>query len=221
MARSRMYAGVETWNIFVGCKHDCTYCRPSFQNPLKRWAKANCRDCYDYRPHFHPERMKKIPKKANLIFVAACGDLAFATADVVETILARIRHVRRTFLIQTKNPIAFYYVDFPPNVIFGTTLETNRSMAKYSRAPPPESRAKALASHKHGRKFITVEPIVDFDLDELVGLIYDVRPERVWVGYENYGVGLPEPPLEKTLELIDRLEDFTLVGRKTLREPIS
>ena len=47
--------------------------------------------------------------------------------------------------------------------------------------------------------------------------IRDINPFMVYVGYDNYGYRLPEPPLAKTLRLIRELESFTIVVRKTLR----
>jgi hypothetical protein len=29
--KERMYKETKTWNPFVGCYHDCVYCKPSFQ----------------------------------------------------------------------------------------------------------------------------------------------------------------------------------------------
>jgi len=46
-----------------------------------------------------------------------------------------------------------------------------------------------------------------------------LQPWAVAVGYDNYNNHLPEPPLEKTMQLIERLEKAGItVFRKTLRE---
>jgi len=39
----------------------------------------------------------------------------------------------------------------------------------------------------------------------------------VYVGYDNYDNRLPEPPLKKTLMLLDDLSEMTFVVRKTIR----
>ena len=45
------------------------------------------------------------------------------------------------------------------------------------------------------------------------------RPWAVAIGYDNYNNGFPEPPLSKTMQLIDELESLGIkVYRKTLRE---
>jgi len=64
---------------FKGCGFACSYCIPSFQLQAKR-QKHNCRRCYDYVPHFHPERLDRIPSSP-IVFVCGNGDFAFATRD--------------------------------------------------------------------------------------------------------------------------------------------
>lgn len=70
-----MYEDTKTWNPFKGCKFDCIYCKKSFQLQAKR-QKNRCMKCYNYEPHFHPERLNKIPK-ADLVFACGNGDISF------------------------------------------------------------------------------------------------------------------------------------------------
>lgn len=43
--------------------------------------------------------------------------------------------------------------------------------------------------------YVTIEPIMDFDLDEMVNLIKRCKPEQVNIGKNtNKMVQLPEPP---------------------------
>jgi len=67
------------------------------------------------------------------------------------------------------------------------------------------------------KKFISIEPILDFDLDIFVDWIKDIKPFMVYVGYDNYNNKLPEPPLRKTEELIKTLSNFTAIVKKTIR----
>jgi len=112
MKKSNMYPlSVKQWNLWVGCRHDCLYCRPSFQAQLRRWAKSNCELCLRFEPHPHPERFgQKLPKTRYMqfIFTCACGDVAFCPTGYLEKIVERIRMMPdRTFLIQSKNPATF------------------------------------------------------------------------------------------------------------------
>lgn len=213
-----MYEDTKTWNPFKGCLFDCVYCKPSFQRQAKR-QKHNCLKCYQYLPHFHPERLNKIPK-ADLVFACGNGDISFASDEV----LSKIFHVMKqkkdqTFLLQTKDPLRLDGWWIPGNVIVGTTLETNRSTKGVSKAPLPRARYESLYK-MWCRKAVTIEPILDFDFDVLINWLSDLDPEVVWVGYANHtkGLDLDEPCLEKTKVLIAELEKFTDVRLKTLRE---
>jgi hypothetical protein len=56
------------------------------------------------------------------------------------------------------------------------------------------------------------------DTEKFIEWIEDIAPIHVSVGYDNYGNRLPEPPLSKTLQLIERLSEFTEVRKLKLRE---
>lgn len=214
--KTKMYKDVVTWNPFKGCKFDCIYCEPSFKRQAKR-QKHNCMQCYNYEPHFHPERLNKIPN-ADVIFACANGDISFANylekAEILKAIQFR---PKQTFLLQTKNPRCFDGWRIPSNVIVGTTIETNRETNGISKAPSTEKRYLWL-SKLNCRKFVTIEPIIDFDFKILKEWLWNINPEIVWVGYNNYrgSVQLDEPPIEKTRELIDNLNKFTDVRLKTM-----
>ena len=67
------------------------------------------------------------------------------------------------------------------------------------------------------RKLVVVEPVLEFDLKEFSDALSYIRPQEVYIGYDNYGNKLPEPPLEKTLRLIEESRKFTDVHAKSLR----
>ena len=59
------------------------------------------------------------------------------------------------------------------------------------------------------RTMATTEPILDFDLDEMVALLKSFKPEQVNIGCNsNPGVILPEPSKEKLVALIHELREF-------------
>ncbi|OQA00447.1 MAG: hypothetical protein BWY70_00699 [Bacteroidetes bacterium ADurb.Bin408] len=63
--------------------------------------------------------------------------------------------------------------------------------------------------------YITIEPILDFDLDHFVNMLgLDFQPIQVNIGADSHGHKLPEPPKTKLLELISALESFTTVHQK-------
>jgi len=209
--KTNMYiASVHQFNPFKGCDFGCTYCVASFQKQAKR-QKHRCRKCYEYVPHEHPERLnERLPKTRGdeFISVVLSGDIAFASYEYREKILDRIRaESRKPFLIQSKNPAVFLEHRFPENVILGTTIETNRDdiAAKYSKAPAPSMRKEAMCKLNHPRKMITIEPILKFDLEQLVSWVLEINPEMVWVGYNSKQRCEDNPTISDFKALITRL----------------
>ncbi len=141
-----------------------------------------------------------------------------------------IKHVRRFpdtwFLFLTKNPLRYHeFLDvMPSNIVLGATIETNRDEyyagtagTPVSEAPPPTARFHAMKSLEWPLKYISIEPILDFDLEIFSSWIKEIDPIMIHVGYDNYGNKLPEPPLAKTLRLIEEASKYTIVLSATLR----
>ncbi len=204
-----MYShSVFQWNPFVGCKFDCIYCKRSFQAQAKR-QKHRCTKCYNYEPHEHPERLtQRLPKTGygQFIFTCASGDIFFCSTKYLEKIVDRIRkEPDKTFLIQSKNPKTFERIDWPDNVILGTTIETNRE-SDISKAIAPICRITHLGEINHQSKMITIEPIMDFDLRPMVDFVGYVKPCIIWVGFDSKNNHLPEPSMDKVRELVWKLQ---------------
>jgi len=232
--KGRMYENTKTWNPFVGCEHDCEYCKYSFQSLVARLAKmrnSSClrdsNNCLNYRPHYHPERLHKIPT-SSIIFVCGNGDITFCNPNYVENkiILAIKEHIEvnlprakkysnKQFYLQSKNPICLkqYIDDFMPiakHVIFVTTLETNRDVRyrRISKAPLPSKRYRDFLSLNYPRKVVTIEPIMDFDSNIFLNWILSVKNtqqlEYVWIGYNSRPkhIQLPEPSETKLKDFI-------------------
>ncbi|MBA7630819.1 hypothetical protein ES703_38344 [subsurface metagenome] len=210
---SRMFRSIsDTWNVFVGCRHDCTYCN------ARKAALTRFRHIPRYRDGFTPRliesELRRRFKPGLFIFVAYMGDIAFATREEFLRILAKIREFPETnFLIQTKNPVQIFdwwhdwSIRLPDNVVFGTTIESNRNY-NLTKAPPPVDRFRYLTGYPHPRKFLSIEPIMEFDLDTLVSWVRMLQPDIVEVGADNYHHHLPEPPWEKVEELLKRLREI-------------
>ena len=225
--RSNMYDNTKTWNPFKGCPFGCTYCGPSFRKQAKR-HKRRCMKCYDFVPHYHPERLKKVPS-AEIVFVCGNGDICFCKPSFTRQIIARIvehnvRCPRKTYYFQSKQPAYFeqFLGVFPKNVVLVTTLETNRDAGydKISKAPRPSVRYSQFLALDYPRKVVTIEPVMDFDLDMFSRWIIDIRPEYVWLGFNSKPkqVVLPEPTDEQLLALSRALKEAGIpVKGKDLR----
>jgi hypothetical protein len=206
MATSHMYDDTDTWSPFKGCTFDCSYCKPSFQAQAKR-LKHLCGQCYQYAPHLHEERLAKIPS-AKTVFVCGNADICFCPPDFTRKIIAAIKvcnskNPGKTYFFQSKQPACFepFLAELPSNAILLTTLETNRDegYGEISKAPVPSERYTQFRALRYPRKVVTIEPVMDFDVDVLGARIIDLRPEYVWLGLNSRPqfVRLPEPSGDK------------------------
>jgi len=218
MAGTRMFGFItETWNPITGCLHDCYNGRC--------WARIMCnrfgrRWGYGFQPTFHPERLNRKFKPDRLVFTVSMGDLfgSWVKTEHIKAVLDVIDTNRMTrFFLETKNPRRYLEFEIPENTVISTTIETNRSYS-VSKAPPVHERYSAF-KQLGGLKHVSVEPIMDFDLDILVDWIGKMNPSIVSIGYDNYGAGLPEPPVSKTVKLIEAVKDIGIaVEVKSLRK---
>jgi len=124
-----------------------------------------------------------------------------------------------SYVFQTKNPgrllKLLVWMKFPRDYIVGTTIETNAPVS-CSDAPSTAERKEALMGlRRHGiRRFVTIEPIMDFDPEILAGWIVGILPEFVTIGADSKGCGLTEPKGEKVLKFIDLLNEAGVKIRK-------
>jgi hypothetical protein len=151
--------------------------------------------------------------------VASSSDVIFAEKEWIEKILDKIdEYPNRTFFIQTKNPYFFDKYEIPENVLFGITLETNRNYIDISKAPFPFNRYELFKRFYYRDLIVTIEPILDFDLNEFIIWIRNINPIRVYIGYDTKKTkNLPEPSLEKTMQLVEELRKFTKVKLKYMK----
>jgi len=222
--RRKMFTIVtRTWNPVTGCTHLCRYC---WARDLAAKLRGSSRYGEGFAPKLVEKELRATFKPGEAVFVSDMGDLfCEGVPDAwIKRVLERAAEFPETrFLFLTKNPARYAtFLDlFPPGSALGATIETNKDELyrehAISRAPPPSERCRAMRDLRWERKFVSVEPILDFDLDEFARWIADIAPFLVYVGYDNYGHRLPEPPLAKALDLVERLGEFTVVLRKTLR----
>lgn len=152
-------------------------------------------------------------------FLCSCNDL-FAEGVPFNYILETIRWAKTQkgvqWAIQTKNPDRmlnfFQGPRKPARALLGTTIETNRLTAITDgcrNAPVPEKRVVRYLN------YVTIEPIMDFDLAIMVDWLKWMQPQFVNIGADSGDNHLPEPSKEKTLALIAELRKFTEVRLKS------
>ena len=200
-----------TWNTVKGrCPHGCSYCY------MNRWGSL--------RPvRFDTKELKTDLGEGNFVFVGSSCDL-FASSipdEWIEKTLVKCQGYSNRFLFQSKNPFrmaAFLSKDLLNRpFVCCTTLETNRwyPSVMYN-SPTPTQRVEGMSSLPATiSRYVTIEPILDFDLVSFVGMIQSIGPAQVNIGADSGNNNLPEPSAGKVYDLIEELSRFTTIARKS------
>lgn len=214
VSRGNMYPWVTHTHSHLGgeCPHKCSYCyveNPRFGRPEKYTGPLRLID----------NEFNVSYGKGRTIFIENCNDM-FA-ADVPEIFIGKIlAHCRRwpdnTYVFQTKNPGRYleWLSLMPPTFVLGCTIETNRVIPGISKAPTPVERAQRMNCLTGQRRFITIEPVLDFDVDILADWIRRINPEFLNLGADSKGHGLPEPTADKVFALAEKLLEFGIELRQ-------
>ena len=193
-----------TWNLFTGCSFNCSYCW------ARKLAEGRLKMSYPsgFIPTTHPDRFTRRFKPDDFVFPVSMGDIAFAPSVVIDCILLTAQKYPDTkFLLCTKDPSIFCKIIFrQPNIYLGTTIETNRKWF-FTRAPSPYDRYLTMRDLTHPHKFISIEPIMDFEI-EFIKWLDQIQPSIVEVGADNYHNNLPEPNADMVNALLDFLKDI-------------
>jgi len=195
------------------CSHKCSYCY--VQTGMARMSGK-----YKGELRLVDSEFSVLYGKSRIIFIEHMNDL-FAQSVPSEWIKKILFHCcdwqDNQYVFQTKNPFNAlnFSSKFPNNFIIGTTIETNRNIV-LSEAPAPVIRFLGLSRWKQeGKKvFVTIEPVMDFDIDILFGWLKQIKPEFVNIGADSKGCKLPEPSADKILKLIELLQQDKIEIRK-------
>jgi len=207
VSKGNMYTWItHTWNAIKGkCPHDCLYCY------MKKWGELN------------PARLDKKELTTDLgtgkfIFVGSSCDMFAEEIPrhwIEKTILQCQEYYSNNYLFQSKNPKRFFDFGYPENTVFCTTIETNRSYPGITdNCPTPQERAEAMSRLKGYDTYVTIEPIMNFDLFEMIDLIKLCKPKQVNIGSDSCGHRLPEPSKKNLIDLINALGSFTEIHNK-------
>ena len=211
-SKGNMYPWVTHTHSHLGgaCPHQCSYCYVSgFPWRLRI-------DRYTGPLRLIEKEFAVKYGSGKTIFIEHCNDLL--AKEVPNEFIDRIIHHCKeypdnTYVFQSKNPVRFQDWAFPRDSIFGTTIETNRMYPETGKAPSPAARYVAMRRIP-GRKFVTVEPVMDFDVAILAYWISDINPEFLNLGADSKGHGLPEPSVEKIMELVAELKKYGIELRE-------
>lgn len=192
-----------TWNPIRGkCPHECEYCY------MKKFKVGYLR--------LEKRELNTNLGSGNFIFVGSSTDM-FAeevySPWIMSVLIHCMKYPNNTYLFQTKNPKRFklYHACFEKlkDVILGTTIESDIS-PPISNAPTTFERAVEMMELK-GRKMISLEPIMEFDMDIMLDWIKKINPEFVSIGADSKYSNLPEPSTEKIERFLIELYKITQV----------
>lgn len=204
-----MYAWTtHTWNPLKGqCKFDCIYC----------YMKSLVKNPKPIR--IVESELKTDLGNNNVIFVGSSTDM-FHPDVPYKWIEEVLRHCNEfpdnKYLLQTKSPHRYWlftHLITKKNYALCTTIETNRDISAISLAPPTHRRAtqmSALSSAGYNTS-VTLEPIIEFDLDIMVQWMKEINPLWINIGADSKGHNLDEPSWDKIEQFISELKKFTKV----------
>ncbi len=195
---------IYTWNVIKGkCSHSCSYCF------MRRFPQSEL--------HFDEAELRTDLGSGNTIFVGSSCDM-WAEKISRQQILAILNHCaeyNNHYLFQTKNPMRFHQgFPFPPDTILGTTIESNRCCCDWAPGAPCAGERYLAMKEIILPKMVSLEPIMEFDLEVMLRWMQDIKPEFVSIGADSRGCYLPEPSAEKVKALIAGLKEFTEVRAK-------
>ena len=208
ISKGNMYEFVtHTWNAIKGeCLHGCTYCY------MHRWGKQN-------QPRLDQKELKTDLGHGNFIFTGSSIDMFAGNipTEWIKKTLAHCCNFDNKYLFQTKNPSRFLNFKMPKSV-FCTTIESDMFYPEIMKqSPKPYERAiyTEIISKIGFETYVTIEPIMDFNLYKMIELIKKCQPQQVNIGANTGKIQLPEPPKGKIMELIIELKKFTTVHEKS------
>ena len=216
--KGNMYEFItHTWNPIKGkCSHDCSYCY------MKQMV-----------PHNNPPRIAEHEfltdlGNGNFIFIGSSTDM-FAE-DIPSQWITRVLDYcklqhdvgnKNAFLLQSKNPQRFLeFVDHPiaKRCVFGTTIESNRFYPEIMcKAPQIEERVEAMEKMANlgFTTMVTAEPLLCFDLEQMLEYIKRCNPKKVNIGRNSCrNIELPEPSKEEVKLLIEGLKGISKIEIK-------
>lgn len=202
------------------CPHDCSYC---YMKPIYNRYKLNSALRLDMN------ELNCNYGKGKVIFMGSSTDM-FASGIPTDWIMQVYDHClafdQNHYLFQSKNPSRF----LEPSLInhpfmkrrdiacFATTIETNREQPVVSKAESMKDRAIAMQKLREMgfRVMITMEPIMDFDLKEVIAMMEFIQPFQINIGCNtSKAVQLPEPNRQKLIGLIQTLRQHTNLKLKS------
>ena len=141
-----------------------------------------------FKPNIAEHEIEKRFRKQH-ISVCDMGDLfgAWILKDWILKVLKAVRNSPSSyFFFLTKNPKRYFEFlkVFPKNLVLRAIIETNIDY-KVSSAPSVIKRYECFVGIPYHNKMVSIEPIMEFNLDVFVGWFKELFPLLVHMGYAN------------------------------------
>lgn len=186
------------------CPHECDYCYTQHMR---------CARFYQGELKLNEKELEVNYGEGKTIFIEHMNDLFADGIIYVDDILNHcLEYPNNKYVFQTKNPFnAFEYLDNDDwshmDFMVGTTIETTDAnlLKLHSKAPPPIDRMvwiTAIGLKLGVKTFITLEPIMEFDLKTMMDWLVEARPDFVNIGADSKKCGLLEPTKEEIEKLL-------------------
>ena len=219
-AVNNMYLFIDgTWNPIKGlCPFLCTYC---YMLGIYKRFKQNT------TMRLEQKELQTKLGSGKFIFIGSSTDMWSVPVEsswIAQVLDHCFQYPDNKYLFQSKSPKRFLeFLGHPlmglkEQLVFATTIETNRDISAFSKADSIEERVAVMAElSKLGYQvMITVEPVMQFDFAELVAMLRQIAPFQVNIGSNsNKAVKLPEPTRDELIALVQELRTFTNVHLKS------
>ncbi|MFA5166837.1 MAG: DUF5131 family protein [Candidatus Paceibacterota bacterium] len=164
-----------TWNPITGCKRGCSFCyaRKNCNHLHRKREGIEFNEIRFYQERLHDPDLKNKP--SSIIFADSMSDIEFWPVHTMNVVLDVMESYKQhTFMLLTKEPMAYQGYDFPDNVMQGITITGSEA---------PERQFFKINYPLVGqlpRPFFSIEPL----LGEIKYRIPD-KVERVIVGSQT------------------------------------
>lgn len=186
-----------TWNPIVGCSGvDCAVREACWAKGQAKRRKHKCKDCYDFKPHYHFERLDQPSevKKSARIGVGFMGDIfdAAFSINMNQLLFSKMEkafwHTFVCLTKQSKNLLTFNqnWQSFPENIWMGVSVNRREDVHRIEDLKATDAKVK----------FVSFEPLYEEVTDlhhswlDLKGIDWiiigaqkrpNLQPEQDWV----------------------------------------
>lgn len=224
-SKGDMYRWVtHTWNPIKGqCQFKCDYCYV----PSVRGARF-----FEGESRLDEKELKTHLGRGKIIFVGSMCDMwgSWISSNPISRILdCCSAFPENEYVFQSKDPKRFLGFEFGigksrirhiERLMLGTTIETDcYPVGFYTKAPIIDERICAMTKVKNhipiATRFVTIEPIMKFNLIPMIRILQSIQPEFVTIGADSKSHNLQEPSWKEVEALVSELSKFTEIRQKS------